>query len=302
VRFINASAIDRDLARRFGTTRDNPITVHRNRKDRRSRMTLQSVALEVSTHDNGVREIIFCRPDLLNRFDEVLHHELTETLVATGTDDRVRAVVLGSRGVAFSAGGDFELMENAHKDAITRRGIVADARRLLDAFLVLPHPVVAAVQGPAVGLGATIALACDAIVMARSAALADTHVNVGLVAGDGGCLVWPQAVGMLRARRHLLTGDPLDAVTAFRLGAVTDLVDTPEQALPAARALADRMAANAPLAVQGTKRVLNRVSQQRAGEVVDLSLSYEEHTLGSDDLLEGIASFRERRAPRFTGR
>ncbi|WP_067671397.1 enoyl-CoA hydratase/isomerase family protein [Nocardia miyunensis] len=265
-------------------------------------MAPQPATLEVTTHENGVREIIFSRPKLLNRFDEMLHHELTDTLVATSTDDRVRAVVLGAQGPAFSAGGDFELMENAYKDPITRRAIVDDARRLLDAFLDLPHPVVAAVQGPAIGLGATIVLACDAVVMVRSASLADTHVNVGLVAGDGGCLVWPQAIGMLRARRHLLTGDPLDAVTAFRLGAVTDLVDTPEEALPAARAVADRIAANAPLAVQGTKRALNRVSQQRAGEVVDLSLAYEERTLGSEDLLEGVAAFRARRRPRFAGR
>ncbi|MFE3003088.1 enoyl-CoA hydratase/isomerase family protein [Nocardia sp. NPDC059246] len=265
-------------------------------------MTPHPTALEITTHDNGVREIVLARPKLLNRFDAVLHHELTETLLETRSDDRVRAVVLGSQGTVFSAGGDFELMENAYKDPTVRRAIVDDARRLLDAFLGLPQPVVAAVQGHAVGLGATIALACDAVVIARTASLADTHVNVGLVAGDGGCLVWPQAVGMLRARRHLLTGDPLDAVTAFRLGAVTDLVDSPEEVLPGARAIADRIAANAPLAVQGTKRALNRISQQRAGEVVDLSLAYEEHTLGSEDLLEGIAGFRARRAPRFTGR
>jgi enoyl-CoA hydratase len=91
-------------------------------------------------------------------------------------------------------------------------------------------------------------------------------------------------------------------VTAFRLGAVTDLVDTPAAAMTTARALADRIAANAPLAVRDTKRALNRVSRQRAGEVVDLSLAYEEHTLASDDLLEGIAAFQERRPPRFLGR
>lgn len=152
------------------------------------------------------------------------------------------------------------------------------------------------------GLGATVALLCDAVVAARRAVLADTHVNVGLVAGDGGCLVWPAAAGMVRARRHLLTGDPLDAETAHMLGMVTDLVDTPEEVAPAARALAERIAALPPMAVQGTKRALNRVSAQRAGEVLDLSLAHEERTLASEDLLEGIAAFREKRAPTYHGR
>lgn len=258
-------------------------------------------ALSLTTAD-GVAEILLVRPALLNRFDPQLHAELTDALRAIARDPQVRAVVLGSTGKAFSAGGDFALMEEAHADPRARAAIVDDGRRLLQAFLELPQPVVVAVQGAAIGLGATVALICDVIVAARGAVLADTHVQVGLVAGDGGCLAWPQSVGMARARRHLLTGDPLDAETAWQFGLVTDLVDEPDEALTAARAIATRIAALAPLAVQGTKRALNRVSQQRAGEVVDLAFALEEQTLASDDLLEGIASFKERRQPRFTGR
>ena len=193
-------------------------------------------------------------------------------------------------------------MEAAHADIVTRRTIVDDGRRLVRAFTSIPQPIVAAVQGPAIGLGATIVLLCDVVVAARSASLADSHVALGLVAGDGGCLVWPQAAGMLRARRYLLTGDTIDAATAHTMGLVTDLVDEPSEALPYARSVAERIAKLAPLAVQGTKRALNRVTQQRAGEVIDLSFAYEEHTLASDDLLEGIAAFRERRNPNFKGR
>jgi enoyl-CoA hydratase len=107
---------------------------------------------------------------------------------------------------------------------------------------------------------------------------------------------------MVRARRHLLTGDPLDAETAFGLGLVTDLVDTPDAALPAALELAKRIAALPPLAVQLTKRALNRGLLQRAGDVLELSLAYEEATLASDDLLEGIAALKERRPGSFAGR
>lgn len=262
-------------------------------------MTAAALTLAVS---GGIAEILLVRPELMNRFDPQLHHELVETLTLVGADPDVRCVVLGSTGRAFSAGGDFALMEAAHADAVLRSEIVDDGRRLVQSFLDLPQPVVVAVQGAAIGLGATVALLCDVIVAARGAQLADTHVQIGLVAGDGGCLVWPQSVGMARARRHLLTGDPLDAETAWQLGLVTDLVDTPDEALPAARAIAKRIAALAPLAVQGTKRALNHVTQQRADEVVDLAFDLEATTLASDDLLEGIASFKDRRPPAYTGR
>lgn len=259
------------------------------------------VALAVQIRDH-VAEITLCRPAQFNRFDDKLHVELTGVLERLRRDQGVRAVVLASTGKAFSAGGDFDLMRAAQADVATRLRIVDDGRRLLDALISLPQPLVVALHGAAIGLGATVVLTADAVVAARSATLSDPHVALGLVAGDGGCLVWPQAVGMLRARRHLLTGDPVDAATAHAMGLVTDLVDTPDDVLPAARALGLRIAALPPLAVQGTKRALNRVTQLRAGEVVDLSLAHEETTLASNDLLEAIDSFTERRPAHFQGR
>ena len=257
--------------------------------------------LQIARQD-AVATITLNRPELLNRFDDQLHLALTDALQTLNADGQIRAVVLASTGKVFSAGGDFELMTNAQSDAVTRARIVENARQLLHALLGLRQPIVVAVQGAAIGLGATVVLSCDAVVAARSAQLADSHVNVGLVAGDGGCLVWPATAGIIRARRHLLTGDPLSAVDAHALGLVTDLVDQPEDALPAATAIAERIAALPPLAVQLTKRVLNRALAQRAGEILDLSLAYEERTLGSDDLLEGIAAIKERRPGHFIGR
>jgi enoyl-CoA hydratase len=258
--------------------------------------------LRIETLPDGVTEIVLDRPDLLNRFDTALHHAFTDALGAVARDTAVRAVALTSTGRAFSAGGDFDAMRAASTDAAVQRATVDDARRLLDALVGLPQPIVVGVQGAAIGLGATVALACDAVVAARKATIADTHVNVGLVAGDGGCLVWPQAVGMLRARRHLLTGDPLDAETAHAMGLVTDLVDTPEDVAPATRELATRIAALPPLAVQATKRVLQGVTRQRMGEVVDLGLALEAQTMSTEDHVEGFTAFQERRSPVFKGR
>jgi enoyl-CoA hydratase len=259
-------------------------------------------ALSVTTSPGGVCEITLTRPELFNRFDNLLQIQLQSTLARVRKDSAVRVVVLASTGKAFSAGGDFALMQAAHDDADVRRETVTAGRELLQAFLDVEQPIIAAVQGAAIGLGATVALLCDVVVAARGAKIADTHVQLGLVAGDGGCLVWPQAVGMLRARRHLLTGDALDATTAWQLGIVTDLVDGPADVVPCAREIAQRIAALPPLAVQGTKKALNRVTALRADEVVELAFELEDQTLTSADLLEAIASFREGRPGVFTGR
>ena len=247
-------------------------------------------------------EIRLTRPELMNRFDEHVHHEFTEVLKRVQAAPDLRAVVLGSTGEVFSAGGDFDFMRKANDDLPFLLHHEQVGRDLLLSLVDLPMPIVSAVQGPAVGLGATIALACDCIVAARTAHLADPHVRVGLVAGDGGCLVWPLAVGPARAKRFLLTGDRLSAEDAYQFGLVTDLVDTPEEALPAARELAGRMAALPPLAVQGTKMALRNVMRLRAAEVVDLALSYEIRSAGSEDLLEAIEAAKERRSGVYRGR
>jgi enoyl-CoA hydratase len=254
------------------------------------------------TIDDGVAQVTLSRPEILNRFDAVLHVELTECLLSLRSRSDVRAVVLASSGKVFSAGGDIELMRAAADNIEDRLRIVDDGRRLLRTLADLPQPLVTALHADAIGLGASIVLASDAVVAARSAGLADTHVQFALVAGDGGCAIWPAAAGLLRAKRHLLTGDRIDADAALAAGLVTDLVETPEEAGPAAMALAAKMAALPPLAVQGTKRALNHLLNQRISESVELSFALELLTLGSDDLREAIASFVERRSPTFSGR
>jgi enoyl-CoA hydratase len=248
-----------------------------------------------------VAEMTLSRPELMNTFDEQVHHDFLDA-VAELRDLDVRAAVLASTGKVFSAGGDFDFMLQAHDDLPFLLRHVDIGRNLVLTMLDIPFPVVAAVHGHALGLGATVVLGCDAVVASRNVKLGDPHVNIGLAAGDGGCLLWPQHVGMLLARRHLLTGDPLDAERAYQLGLVTDLVDEPDDVLPAARALADRIAGLPPLAVRGTKRALANVMRARASEVLDLAFAHEVTSVHSDDLVEAIAAFREKRTPTFRGR
>jgi enoyl-CoA hydratase len=257
-------------------------------------------ALTVEISD-GVWEITLTRPELMNRFDDVLETELLEVWRELAADRGARAAVLLSQGKVFSAGGDFDLIMTANTDVAARLEAVGRARSMLAALTALPQPLVVGVQGAAVGLGATIALAADAVVASRNARLADTHVAVGLAAGDGGALFWPQSAGMLRARRYLLTGDMIDASKAYEFGLVTDLVDEPAEVADVARGIAARIAALPPLAVQGTKQALNQLTKQRLGEVGEAALMQEALTLGSADLAEAVAAFREKRAGKYVG-
>jgi enoyl-CoA hydratase/carnithine racemase len=251
---------------------------------------------------NGVAEITLNRPELLNRFDAVGESELAAVLRELAAEDGVRVAVLLAAGRAFSAGGDFELMLEVNVNPVERQAALQRARDLLNAIMHLPQPLVAGVQGAAIGLGATVPLGSDAVVASRNATIADAHVSVALAAGDGGALLWPQSAGMLRARRFLLTGDPLKAGEAYQFGLVTDLVDEPREVAPRAREIAAKIAALAPLAVRGTKAALNQLTRQRAGEVVETALLAEGSTLASADMVEAIAAFKEKRRGSYFGR
>jgi enoyl-CoA hydratase len=249
-----------------------------------------------------VLEITLNRPDVLNRIDAPAHAELIAVLRGLAARNDVRCVVLASTGKAFSAGGDLQEVFALHADAGRRQEAIDAGRALFAALLDTAVPVVVAMQGDAHGLGATIVLACDAVVASRNVRISDAHVRVGLVAGDGGCVVWPETAGLLRAKRHLLTGDPLTAAEAFAMGLITDLVEAPQDVLPAALALAQRLASLPPRAVQGTKQALNLLLKQRASEVFELALALEASTMQSNDVLEAVDAFLHKRAAVFTGR
>jgi len=248
-----------------------------------------------------IATLTLCRPELLNRVDQLAHRELMLAFRELQEMSGLRAVLFAAEGRVFSAGGDFDFMRQANADLKVRVEMIQEAQQVVQAMLDVSPPIVVALHGDAIGLGATLVLAADAVVTHAAVRIADPHVAIGLVAGDGGCLVWPQAIGMMRAKRHLLTGDPITGDDAYRAGLVSDLVE--RDAVPgAAQALAERLAALPPLAVQGTKRALNEVLRHRFAEVMPISLAHELTSLGSDDLREAIAAFKERRTPTYAGR
>jgi enoyl-CoA hydratase len=251
--------------------------------------------------DGDVLRVVIDRPgDDLNRVDEALHRDLTALFPLLRRERDARAVLLTGRGRAFSAGGDFDWFP-ALQEPGRLEDLQVDARKMIWDLLDVHLPIVCALNGHAVGLGASIALLCDAVFMADSATLADPHVKVGIAAGDGGTVAWPLALGPLLAKRYLLTGDPVSATEAARLGLVTEVV--PDDELhERALAFARRLATGAPLAVQYTKLAVNKLVKTALAEAFDVATALEIVTFRSDDHGEALAALRERREPRYEGR
>lgn len=264
-------------------------------------LQLATIRTERTGTDGHVLVCTIARPDSpLNAVNDVLHEELAALFRALKQERRARAVLLTGEGKAFSAGGDFAWFP-ALRSVERLDDLRRDAKQLIWDLLDVEQPVVCALNGPAVGLGASIALLCDVLVMADTAVVADPHVKVGITAGDGGTAIWPLAVGPMLAKRYLMTGDPVDAVTAERLGLAAEVV--PHAELPAAgMRWADRLAAGAPLAVRSTKQAVNQQVKRALLDSYDLATAAEITTFLSADHVEALAAVQERRAPRFEGR
>jgi enoyl-CoA hydratase/carnithine racemase len=236
----------------------------------------------------------------VNAVDGRLHRELAELFRTLKTESAARAVVLTGAGRAFSAGGDmswFPSLRSVDRAHALRR----EAKQIIWDLLDVEPPIVCGLNGAAAGLGASIALLCDVIVMAEPAVIVDPHVKVGLVAGDGGAAIWPLLVGPLAAKRHLLLGDPLTSDEALRLGVAAEVcptVDVGERS----RAWAKRLAAGAPIAVQGTKQAINAQIKQALLASFDLSTALEIPCILSADHAEAVDAFVAGRQPVFEGR
>ncbi|HKY90075.1 MAG TPA: enoyl-CoA hydratase-related protein [Nevskiaceae bacterium] len=248
-----------------------------------------------------IATITMNRPDTLNVVQAEMHTELTRIFIDLENDRDVDIMILTGAGRAFNAGGDIVWMQEGVDDPLSFNSVIREGKQLIFGMLDCEKPIIAKVNGHAVGLGATLALYCDIIFMAENAKIGDPHVKVGLTAGDGGAVIWPQLIGYARAKEYLMTGELISAADAKAMGLVNRVV--PREELDAAvDTFARNLNAGAKLAIRGTKTTINIGLRQLAHSIMDASLAYEAMSNASEDHREGVAAFREGRKPVFKGR
>lgn len=243
------------------------------------------------TSDGPVRIVTLNRPEALNAVSSQMQQSLISVWGQLSADREARAVVLTGAGKAFSSGGDLDNFLLQQTDVERRRASLRNARRLADEIIGFHLPVVAAVNGPAVGLGATLAVLSDIVVMSEKSYLADTHVLVGLVAGDGGAAFWPLLTGLLRAKEMLLLGSRVYPEEAKSLGLANRIVPA-DDLMTEAMELAHKLASLPPQAVQDTKRSLNIHLKTAMNTVLDFSLATESESFGTPEVAAAVAKIR----------
>lgn len=244
------------------------------------------------------------RPDALNAVNPQMHHELERVWVDLADDPEVNAILLTGAGKAFCAGGDVKGMASrAEGEGEPRRFRLnpAGGKRLIQNLLEVEQPIIGAINGDAVGLGATIALFCDVIVASEHARFGDPHVRVGIVAGDGGAVIWPLLIGPARAKEFLMRGHLINGAEAARIGLVNYAVP-PEQVLPKAREIAQELAEGPTWAIRWSKLSVNKWLKDQVNLILDASLAYEMITFTTEDHKEAARAFVEKRKPKFQGR
>ncbi len=248
-----------------------------------------------------VLEITMNRPDTLNAVDEVMHEELARVFTDASNDEGSDIVILTGAGRAFSSGGDVGFFQKMIDEPSSFEKTAREAKQIIFTLLDCEKPIIAKVNGHATGLGATIALFCDVIFASEAAKIGDPHVSVGLVAGDGGAVIWPQLIGYARAKEYLMTGKLMSAAEAARIGLINHAVPATELDAQV-RDFADHLAAGAIKAIKWTKMSVNIGLKQLASSIMDASLAYEAMSNVTVDHQEAVHAFREKRKPLFTGR
>jgi len=236
----------------------------------------------------GVATVTFNRPDRLNALDPAALLAFMDVLVEVDRDPSTRAMVITGAGRAFSAGGDIKSFGSAPDPRVNRRGW-----HLVHRMLEIEKPMVAMVNGPAMGLGLTIALLCDAVIAADDAVLGDPHVHLGAVAGDGVAVVLPFVIGPHRAKELLMTGRKVSGKDAAAMGMINRSVAATELS-STTYALAEELAAQPAYAVRATKMVVNRYVRWMTDQVLDVALAYEEISRGLPEYREAVEKWKGR--------
>ena len=242
------------------------------------------------TRDGRRLTITMNSPETLNAFGAAMHREITQALAFAGSDPGSDVIVITGAGRAFSAGGDIARMQHFvdHPDDFAEEA--EGAKRLVFTLLDIEKPIIARINGPAVGLGATIALFCDVTFAADSAKIGDPHVAIGLVAGDGGAVIWPALVGFHRAKEYLMTGDILTAAQAAEIGLINHVVPSADLD-DAVDAYCAKLLAGAQQAIRWTKVTMNIELKRIAHALMDPGMAYESLSVRSDDHRDRVAAF-----------
>jgi enoyl-CoA hydratase len=253
--------------------------------------------LQLELADDGVLLVTLGDPDRLNAVSEHGHTELVEIWPEVDRDDTIRAVLLRSKGRAFSAGGSYEMVDHIIDDQSTHRRVLKEARELVRNIIECSKPIVSAINGPAVGAGLAVALLADIAVAGRGARIIDGHTTIGVAAGDHAAVIWPLLMGMAKAKFYLMTNEPLTGEEAERIGLVAQVVDD-DDLESYTRNLATQLAGGSTEALAWTKHTLNHWLRM-AYPIFDASVAYEFLGFGGPDVVEGLAAVKEKRPPRF---
>ncbi len=246
---------------------------------------------------DGVLRVTMSNPGRLNAADEDMHYELAEIWRDIDADPTVRAAILTGEGAAFSAGGDFEMIQKIVDDFEMRVRIFREARDIVYNIINCSKPVISAIRGPAVGAGLVCGLLADISIATPDAKIIDGHTRLGVAAGDHAAIVWPLLCGMAKAKYYLLTCEPLNGAEAERIGLISLCV--PDAELDAkALETATKLASGAQQAIRWTKLSLNNWLRS-AGPAFDASAALEMLGFTGPEAKEGLASHREKRRPKF---
>jgi enoyl-CoA hydratase len=238
------------------------------------------------------------RPDAMNAVNLELHDDLADALWFAAGDSGSDLLLITGAGRAFSAGGDLDHIQRNADDPRLFDHEARMAKRIIFTLLDIDKPVVCRMNGHAVGLGATLALMCDIIFASDKAKIGDPHVGLGLVAGDGGAVIWAQRIGLARAKEYLFTGDLLTATKAAEIGLINHALPLDELD-GAVDAFCQKLLNGAMGAIRATKVLTNLETKRLAHAIMDAGIAYESLSVRTADHLEGIAALRDKRAPVF---